>query len=130
MRTLLTAGLAPRAFALLETTGRRSGLPRRTPVGNGFVDGTFWLIAARGEAADYVRNLRRQPRVRIKVGRRWSSGHAEVIPEEDPVARLEEILRHHGWLRRLDARALTAMIRSQRTTPVVVRIVVADSRDR
>ena len=31
----LRIGMAPRAFALLETTGRRSGQPRHTPVGNG-----------------------------------------------------------------------------------------------
>jgi len=29
IRRALRAGLAPRAFALLETTGRRSGLPRQ-----------------------------------------------------------------------------------------------------
>src|SRR5690349_12028585 len=44
----LRLGLAPRAFALLETRGRRTGLPRQTPVGNGLVGDTFWLIAQRG----------------------------------------------------------------------------------
>ena len=62
--------LAPRAFALLETTGRRTGRPRHTPVGNGLIGDTFWLVAAHGEQADYVRNLIAQPRVRIKTGRR------------------------------------------------------------
>jgi len=31
----LQRGMAPDAFALLETTGRRSGQPRYTSVGNG-----------------------------------------------------------------------------------------------
>ena len=35
IRAALRAGLAPRAFALLETTGRRTGLARHTPVGTG-----------------------------------------------------------------------------------------------
>lgn len=125
MRRLLTLGLAPKAFALVETTGRRSGLPRRTPVGNGLVGDTFWLIAARGEAADYVRNLRRDPAVRVKIGRRWFPGRAQVAPAEDPEERLAEVLAHHGWLRRLDARALRSSIRLQQTTPVVVRIDLA-----
>jgi hypothetical protein len=30
IRSALRAGFAPRAFALLETTGRRTGLPRHT----------------------------------------------------------------------------------------------------
>lgn len=36
MRRLLEWGLAPRTHALLETTGRRSGLPRQVPVGTAF----------------------------------------------------------------------------------------------
>jgi hypothetical protein len=48
-RWALRRGLAPKAFALLETVGRRSGLPRSTPIGNGLVGpDTFWLVAAHG----------------------------------------------------------------------------------
>jgi hypothetical protein len=46
IRFALRAGFAPRAFAMLETTGRRTGLPRHTPVGNGLAGDTFWLVAA------------------------------------------------------------------------------------
>ena len=48
IRLALRAGVAPRAFALLETTGRRTGLTRHTPVGNGLDADTFWLVAAHG----------------------------------------------------------------------------------
>jgi hypothetical protein len=41
IRLALRAGVAPRAFALLETTGRRTGLARHTPVGNGLDGDTF-----------------------------------------------------------------------------------------
>jgi len=57
MRWQLRHGLAPRAFALLETTGRTSGRPRHTCVGNGLIGDTFWLIAAHGLQADWVRNI-------------------------------------------------------------------------
>jgi deazaflavin-dependent oxidoreductase (nitroreductase family) len=87
IRHALRAGVAPRAFALLETTGRRSGLPRQTPVGNGLVGDTFWLVAADGTQADYVRNLQAQPRVRVKVGGVWCAGTALVLPGDDPAAR-------------------------------------------
>lgn len=124
MRFLLRVGLAPEAFAMLETTGRRSGLPRLTPVGNGMVDGTFWLIAARGRSADYVRNLIQQPAVRVKIGRRWSRGVATLQPDDDPERRLADILAHHGRLRRFDARALQSSIRLLDSTPMVVRIAL------
>jgi deazaflavin-dependent oxidoreductase (nitroreductase family) len=86
-RFALHRGIAPRAFALLETTGRRSGLPRYTPVGNGLIGDTFWLIAAHGSQADYVRNIEADPRVRVKTGRRWRGGTATPLRDDDAVAR-------------------------------------------
>ena len=71
-RWALRAGLAPRAFALLETTGRRTGLARHTPVGNGLSGDTFWLVAAHGTQADYVRNLQTEPRVLYRSNTRLS----------------------------------------------------------
>ena len=87
VRFALHRNIAPNVFALLETTGRRSGRPRCTPVGNGLLGDTFWLVAAHGTQADYVRNLQADPRVRVKVGRRWRSGTAVPLPRDDPVAR-------------------------------------------
>lgn len=37
------------------------------PVANGLHGDTFWLIAALGDQANYVRNLRADPRVRVKA---------------------------------------------------------------
>jgi deazaflavin-dependent oxidoreductase (nitroreductase family) len=93
VRRALEAGVAPRGWALLETTGRRSGRPRRVPVGNGLRGEHFWIVAEHGRHADYVRNIERDPRVRVKVGRRWHSGTAHVLDGDDPRARLR-------WLRR------------------------------
>jgi deazaflavin-dependent oxidoreductase (nitroreductase family) len=87
IRLALRAGVAPRSFALLETTGRRTGLARHTPVGNGLDGDAFWLVAVHGTQADYVRNLRAEPRVRVKVGGFWRSGTAVELPGDDPAAR-------------------------------------------
>ena len=45
LRFAVRHGIAPGNFALLETTGRRSGRPRCIPVGNGLRGDTFWLVA-------------------------------------------------------------------------------------
>ena len=74
----------PRGWALLETTGRRSGQPRRVPVGNGLRGPHFWIVAEHGRHAHYVRNIEHDPRVRVKVGRRWRTGTAHVLPDDDP----------------------------------------------
>ena len=93
MRRLLEAGLAPRGWALLETTGRRSGEPRRVPVGDGLRGAHFWIVAEHGRHADYVRNIEHDPRVRVKVGRRWYAGTARLLPDDDPRARLRTLRR-------------------------------------
>lgn len=73
--------------ALLETTGRKSGERRHTPVGNGLRGDTFWLIAEHGRHSDYVRNIVADPRVRVKVNGTWRSGTAHLMPEDDPRVR-------------------------------------------
>lgn len=123
MRVLVEAGLTPRAFVVLETTGRRTGQVRHTPVGNGLDGDTFWLVAQRGLEADYVRNLQAQPRVRVKVGSMWRSGTAHVLPDDDPAARIRAIVdRQGGRIRRTDAHLLERFIEFYETTPVTVRI--------
>ena len=53
--------LAPGSYAILETTGRRSGEPRRTPVGH-VVDGdTVWIVAEHGAPSELRPQHPREP---------------------------------------------------------------------
>jgi deazaflavin-dependent oxidoreductase (nitroreductase family) len=97
---------------LLETTGRKSGQPRRNPVGNGLDGDTLWIVAEHGRGASYVRNLEADPRVRVKIGRRWRSGTATVLPDDDPRARLD----------RLGRRVNGAMVRAMGTDLLTIRV--------
>ncbi|MGX1810855.1 nitroreductase/quinone reductase family protein [Nocardia sp. NPDC055321] len=92
----LAHGFAPPTFALLETTGRRTGRKRVLPVANGLQGNTFWLIAGQGAAAAYVHNIRADPRVRVKAtparlregfGFQWRSGTAHLLPDDNAIAR-------------------------------------------
>src|SRR4051795_6624940 len=78
VRPLVERGLLDPGWALLETRGRVSGEPRVVPVGNGLRGDTFWIITEHGHHADYVRNLKADPRVRVKVGGRWRTGTAHL----------------------------------------------------
>ena len=78
---------------LLETTGRKSGEPRRTPIG-GKLDGrTFWLVSEFGDRSQYVRNIAADPRVRVRVRGRWHGGSAVLLPDDDAKARLAALPR-------------------------------------
>jgi deazaflavin-dependent oxidoreductase (nitroreductase family) len=91
IKILFAIGLVPPGYALLETIGRKTGRPRRTPVGDGRVGSQFWLIAEHGMRAGYVRNIKSDPRVRLKlrsgIAVRWHTGTARLLPQDDPRAR-------------------------------------------
>ena len=53
----LAVGLPLPGYAFLETKGRKTGKPRRTPVGDGRIGNQFWLVAEHGMKAGYVRNI-------------------------------------------------------------------------
>ena len=67
IKLLFSIGVVPPGYALLQTTGRKTGKPRRTPVGNGLVGRQFWIVAEHGQKAGYVRNIVANPRVRLKL---------------------------------------------------------------
>lgn len=124
LRALLRLGLAPRAFALLETTGRRTGRRRLTPVGNGLDGDVFWLIAGRGHRCSYVANLTASPRCRVKAGRRWHSGTATFLEDGNPLGRRARLDQASGLIGRLDGLAF----RATATRPVAIRIDLYSSQ--
>jgi deazaflavin-dependent oxidoreductase (nitroreductase family) len=67
IKILFAMGLALPGYALLETTGCKTGKPRRTPVGDGRIGGQFWIVAEHGMKVGYVRNIARNPHVRLKL---------------------------------------------------------------
>jgi len=92
VKWLFALGLAVPGRALLETTGRKSGKLRRTPVGGkGLVGEQFWIVAEHGRRSGYVRNIVENPRVRLKLGdgvrSRWHSGTANLLSDDDARAR-------------------------------------------
>jgi deazaflavin-dependent oxidoreductase (nitroreductase family) len=118
VRGLLERGVRIPGYALLETTGRTSRLPRTTPVGNGLRGSTFWIVSEHGRRSAYVRNIEEHPRVRVLVGGRWREGTARVLPDDDPRER-QRLLGPRAWLN-------AASVRRLGTDLLTVRIDLAD----
>jgi deazaflavin-dependent oxidoreductase (nitroreductase family) len=76
--TLARRGLL-RGWAILETTGRKTGERRETPVGAGVDGDTVWILAEFGRRAAYVKNIEANPRVRVCIRGRWRGGTARVL---------------------------------------------------
>ncbi|MEA2308050.1 MAG: hypothetical protein QOI65_336 [Thermoleophilaceae bacterium] len=112
VRWQLEHGIGPKTVALLETTGRKSGEPRRIPVGNGLRGEHFWIVTEHGHRAAYVRNIKANPRVRVKVGRTWHEGTAQILEDDDPYERM----------RLLDRRSNDALVRLVGTEHLTIRV--------
>lgn len=76
---------------LLETTGRRSGEPRRTPLGGRRVGDQFWFVSEFGEKSQYILNIKADPNVRVRLNGRWHRGTAHLLPDDDPQARMRNL---------------------------------------
>jgi deazaflavin-dependent oxidoreductase (nitroreductase family) len=79
------------AQTLLETTGRKSGQPRRTPLGGSRVGDQFWFVSEFGEKSQYVQNIKANPHVRVRLGGRWHNGTAHLVHDDDPRERLRSL---------------------------------------
>ena len=112
MRAAVHAGLPTPTVAILETTGRKSRQPRRTPVGRAVIGDTLWIVAEHGRRASYVKNIEANPRVRVRLGRRWRTGTAHLMPDDDPRERQ----------RSMPNRMNSAMVRMMNTHLLTVRV--------
>lgn len=101
-------GRGPRGLVLLlTTTGRKSGLPRVTPLQYELIDGDYYLGSARGAQADWFRNLQADACVEIQVGGTRLPALAEAVTDPARIADFFALrLRRHpimiGALMRLE----------------------------
>jgi deazaflavin-dependent oxidoreductase (nitroreductase family) len=105
------AGLPLPGLVILETTGRKTGQPRRTPVGKALEGDTLWVLAEH-RWGGYVRNIEANPRVRVRIGRTWRDGTARVLLDDDVRERA----------RRMPNRANTRVVLLMASEPVTVRV--------
>jgi deazaflavin-dependent oxidoreductase (nitroreductase family) len=84
----------------LTTTGRRSGRPHEIEIWFGIREGRLYLLSGGGDRADWVKNLKQSPRVKVRINSQTASGTARVVrpnTKEDAAAR--ELLdgKYMGW---------------------------------
>ncbi len=101
---LYVIGLGPiygRLVLLLTTTGRRSGLPRVTPLQYEEINGSIYVASARGTKADWYRNIVANPKVNIQVKGRQFDGEAEPVTDPERIADFLEyrLARHPRMIR-------------------------------
>lgn len=70
---------------VLETRGRRTGLPHRVSLWFAWEDGGLWLRT--DPDTDWYRNLLAEPRCRVLVGQAAADAVREAVPDEEGALR-------------------------------------------
>jgi deazaflavin-dependent oxidoreductase (nitroreductase family) len=86
------ATLAEEDYCYLTTTGRVSGQPREIEIWFGLEGDTLYMLSGGRDRSDWVRNLRRQPEVSVRIGDTRFTGHARVVEAPEEHARARKLL--------------------------------------
>jgi hypothetical protein len=79
---------------------------------------TFWLVSEHGEGCDYVKNLIAEPKVRVKVRRRWRTGRASIVADDDGDRRRRALDKDNGIIGRVDG----VIFRAAASNTLTIRI--------
>jgi deazaflavin-dependent oxidoreductase (nitroreductase family) len=95
-----------RIILLLTTTGRNSGEPRVTPLQYELIDGIHWVASGWGKHADWLKNIRKEPKVLVQIGGVNYLARVELIEDPAQVADYLELrLKRHPMMVGLMLRA-------------------------
>jgi len=101
------------AVCYLQTVGRTSGQPRTIEIWFATDGERLFLLSGGRDRAHWVRNLRANPRVRIRLGGRSLDGTARIIEGQEREQAAREMLaaKYQGWMpgRPLSAWASTSL---------------------
>ncbi len=92
--------LAGEDFCYLTTTGRKSGRPHEIEIWFAIQSGTLFMLSGGGDAADWVKNIKADRQVRVRINSQNAALHARVVrpgTTEDQLARELLDRKYMGW---------------------------------
>jgi deazaflavin-dependent oxidoreductase (nitroreductase family) len=113
---LLDAALEATVECRLETIGRTSGEPRQLRIWFANDGDRLYLLAEKAGAAHWVRNVEAEPRVRIRIGKRWFEGRARILAPGDP----EDATARERWAAKYGTKHFGKFLRT--ALPVAVEL--------
>src|SRR5579862_8317880 len=88
-------------FIYITTTGRTTGLQREIEIWFVEAEGKYYILAEKFHEAHWVRNIAKDPRVRVRLGDRKFEATARALDPErdaDTWSRAQDLAREkYGW---------------------------------
>ena len=108
-----TKTLSTQSYCYLTTTGRVTGKPHEIEIWFGMEGETIYLLSGGGEKSDWVKNMRVQPQVKVRIAKRHFTGQARFALDAEEESRARRLLagKYQGWRegRKLSEWARTAV---------------------
>ncbi len=109
----LSARLAGEEYCYITTMGRVTGKPHEIEIWFGMQGSTLYLLSGGGDRSDWVKNMRANPTVTVKIAKHTFTGKARFVmdAEEETRARHMLAVKYQGWRegRKLSEWARTAL---------------------
>jgi len=85
----MTADLAQEDYCYVTTAGRVTGQAREIEIWFGRDGSTLYLLSGGGDRSDWVKNMRKTPKVTVRIGARTFDAAARIVTKqaEDALAR-------------------------------------------
>jgi len=86
-------------YCYLTTIGRVSGRPHEIEIWFAVEGRMLYLLSGGGERSDWVRNLRAQPAVTVRIGEHTFAGQARIVHDEkeDLMVRYMMAEKYQEW---------------------------------
>ncbi len=87
------------SFCYVTTAGRNTGNPHTIEIWFGARDDSLYLLSGGGSRSDWVKNMRANPDVTVRVLDKDFSARARIVEdaEEDAAARRMLASKYQGW---------------------------------
>ena len=91
--------IAKEEYCYLTTTGRVSGKPHEIEIWFGLKDRTLYLLSEAREKSDWVKNLLKNPAVKIRLAKKKFNGTARLVTDEqeEMLARKMLATKYQQW---------------------------------
>jgi deazaflavin-dependent oxidoreductase (nitroreductase family) len=95
----ILAGLKTEQYCYLTTTGRVSGKPHRIEIWFGVDGDSIFLLSGGGEESDWVKNLRANPKILVRIAKTQFTGVAQIVHDVDVDAMARRLLaaKYYSW---------------------------------
>ena len=113
----LLASLAKEDFCYLTTKGRVTGRPHQIEIWFGARDQSIYLLSGSGNNADWVKNLRKDPNVSVRIGKQHFKATARLVTDEQ-----EEMTARHMLADQYNERESDGSLDEWARTALVVAI--------